>query len=114
MPKGGAPCTGVTDEEIVMETVVRVDDSEEEPGMGWECDTDSVDVDKHHEWSWGNVIPLLRCTSVMLIEKPSLQKLSHASPQTSKPYRGFFNFYMTISTMKYNKVTQIFETSVAF
>ena len=68
MPKGGAPRTGVTDEEIVAETVVRVDDSEEEPGMGWECDTDSVDVDKRHEWSQGNVAPSSRCTSVVLIE----------------------------------------------
>jgi len=31
MPKGGIPCTGVTDEEIVAETVARVDNSEEGP-----------------------------------------------------------------------------------
>ena len=34
MPKGGVPHTGVTDEEIVVGMVMRVDDSEEGPEMG--------------------------------------------------------------------------------
>ena len=56
-PNGGAPRTGVTDEEIVAEPVMGVDDSEEGPGtgreegagMGWECDAESVDADKRRE-----------------------------------------------------------------
>jgi len=36
MPKGGAPRTGVADEEIIAETVVRVDGTKEGPGMGRE------------------------------------------------------------------------------
>ena len=36
MPKGGAPRTGVADEEVIAETVVRVDGTEEGPGTGRE------------------------------------------------------------------------------
>jgi hypothetical protein len=61
MLKGGVSHTGVTDEEIISEMVMGIDDSEEGPGMGqeegigtgWEEGTEmgqeSIDVDKHCE-----------------------------------------------------------------
>jgi len=68
MPKGGAPRTGVADE-VIMETVMRVDGTEEGPGTGregrrrgreegpgagQECDTESVDIDKCCELVMGH------------------------------------------------------------
>ena len=69
MPKGGAPRTGVADEEVIAETVVRVDSTEEGPGtgregrrrgreegpgVGRECDTESIDIDKCRELVMGH------------------------------------------------------------
>ena len=48
MVKGGLLCTGMScmiDEEFGAERVMSVDGTEEGPGMGQECDAESVDVD---------------------------------------------------------------------
>jgi len=75
MPKGGVPRTGVTDEEIIAETVARVDDSEEGPrtsqegpGMGWECDADSVGVDKCCELVMG------QCHTIVEIQQHRVER----------------------------------------
>jgi len=75
MPKGGVPRTGVTDEEIIAETVTRVDDSEEGPqmsqegpGMGWECDADSAGVDKHRELVMG------QCHTIVEIQQRCVER----------------------------------------
>ena len=61
MVKHGLVCTGMVDEEFGMETVVSVDGIEDGPGMGWECDAEPVDVDKHEPF-------MRRCHTIVEID----------------------------------------------
>jgi len=49
MVKGVLPYTAMIGEDTGAEMITGADGIEEGPGMGWEYDIESVEVDKHHE-----------------------------------------------------------------